>query len=138
MKKLGWQLWFQDNFDRESPRQMVQHGEVLVEGLLELWRHHLYETVQTDGALGFARYNLWLPEKSVSIVITGEVNGLNKLRQWIWKGENVFEAEKRGLLLKIAQAHAVQEHLAQGSRLIVRLAKQAPHQLAFEEKLKRV
>ena len=132
----AWELWFQDNFDRESPRRVVQHGEGLVEGLLELWRHHLYETVQTDGALGFTRYNLWLPEKGVRIVITGEVNGLKKLRQWIWKGEDKLGAEERGLLLKIVQAHAAQEHLVLGSRKIVRLAQQVPHQLAFEEKLK--
>ena len=138
MTSPAWELWFQDNFDRESPRRVVQHGEGLVEGLLALWRHHLDETVQKEGILGFARYNLWLPENGVSLVITGEGVGLKKLSQWVWKDDAAFGTEDRGLLLKIAQAHAAQDNLAQGSRWIERLARQAQHQLTFEEKLRRV
>ena len=43
-----WQVWYQDNFDRETPRRVEVEGEGLVLGLAELWSRHLFETVQAD------------------------------------------------------------------------------------------
>ena len=79
-----WELWYQDNFELECPRQMDLSGRGLVEGLMELWAHHLYETIQPNGFIGFSRFNLWWNQRDCSVNIVGEKSGQIKLRQWVY------------------------------------------------------
>ena len=64
-----WEVWYQDLFDRECPRQVEVSGRGLAAGLSELWARHLFETVGVDGQKGFSRFNLWWkqPKKSVMV-----------------------------------------------------------------------
>ena len=52
--RAAWELWYQDLFDRECPRQVEVRGQGLVQGLAELWARHLFETVQVDGQKGLS------------------------------------------------------------------------------------
>jgi hypothetical protein len=79
-----WEIWYQDNFDLECPRQMEIEGRGLVKGLIELWAHHLYETIQPNVFVGFSRFNLWWKQKECSIEIIGEMLGQVKIRQWVY------------------------------------------------------
>ena len=54
----SWQVWYQDTFDRETPRWVEAAGEGLENGLCELWRRHISETILADGGKGFTRFNL--------------------------------------------------------------------------------
>ena len=74
-----WEVWYQDTFDRECPRQVEVAGRGLVEGLIQLWARHLFETVQADGQRGFSRFNLWWKQERRSVVVVGE-----------WEGEVTF------------------------------------------------
>lgn len=82
-----WEVWYQDTFDRECPRQIEIAGLGLVNGLIELWARHLYETVQANGQKGFSRFNLWWKQKGQSIQVIGEWEGLIQLREWIFGGK---------------------------------------------------
>jgi hypothetical protein len=97
---VEWKLWYQDLFDRESPRQIEASGTNLLEGLIELWKRHLQETVQAEGQKGFARFNLWIVEDEVSVEIRGSWEGQRKLRSWLV--ENPDQAPAR---LKELAAH---------------------------------
>jgi hypothetical protein len=94
----AWELWYQDTFDRDCPRQVEAAGVGLVDGLLALWRHHLFETVQADGTRGFWRFNLWLQQARRSIHITGDWDGQIRLRAWALEDE--------ALLRNVAVAHS--------------------------------
>ena len=79
-----WQVWYQDTFDRETPRKIDVAGVGLIDGLVELWTRHLYETVRTNGGRGFSRFNLWCVQAGSSIVVDGDWNGQVHLRSWIF------------------------------------------------------
>jgi hypothetical protein len=79
-----WQLWYQDTFDRETPRQVEVAGHGLGAGLVALWERHLRERVTARGGKGFARFNLWCVEAGVSIEVEGEWTGQVKLRAWVY------------------------------------------------------
>ena len=78
-----WQLWVQDRFDPDAPRRIEASGAGLREGLSELWKHHLQESVRPDGQEGFMRFNLWLVEDEVSVQIHGPWEGQLRLRGWL-------------------------------------------------------
>ncbi|MFC2031217.1 hypothetical protein ACFLWA_10860 [Chloroflexota bacterium] len=105
-----WQVWYQDNFDRECPRQIEVAGQGLAEGLCELWTRHLRETVLADGQRGFSRFNLWWEQESESIEIAGEWGGMIRLREWIFgpaqrADEGQVADGGRGLLGRVAVTH---------------------------------
>ncbi len=54
-----WDVWYQDLFDRDTPRQVEVSVWGLVTGLAELWARHLFETIEVDGQKGFSHFNLW-------------------------------------------------------------------------------
>ena len=105
-----WQLWYQDQFDPDCPRQLEYAGQGLVAGLKTLWLHHLRDSVLPDGGSGFARFNLWLPQEKRSITIKSVSLGIKRLRRWVLQPDPVFDPTASGqsnewLLRKIAQAH---------------------------------
>jgi hypothetical protein len=79
-----WQVWYQDLFDRECPRQIEVAGVGLEAGLAELWARHLFETVGADGQKGFSRFNLWWEQTEKSILVIGAWGGMVRLREWIF------------------------------------------------------
>ena len=124
---VTWQLWLQDNFDRETPRRVVSSGQGLLAGLTELWACHFSETVQPGGQAGFLRFNLWYAEGDISVV--GEQAGQAKIKAWI------DEAGQAGLLPVLAEVHL--QLLTRGgtSVPIVSLAQEVPNQQAFVDRV---
>ena len=105
-----WQIWYQDSFDLACPRQKEVEGCGLRQGLVELWRRHLYETIQPDETIGFSRFDLWWVQMEMSIRICGDLAGQAKIRRWVWAeerriGEDYFKWADLALLNRIAQAH---------------------------------
>lgn len=105
-----WEIWYQDTFDRESPRRVDLSGRGLVNGLVELWARHLFETVQPDGRQGFSRFNLWWKQKERSLEITGDRVGQSRLRGWVFGSKQhtdrgYVEAGDERLLRALARAH---------------------------------
>jgi len=105
-----WEIWYQDTFDRECPRQIEISGRGLESGLVELWARHLLETVTASGGKGFSRFNLWCKYETISIEILGEWGGQVRLRGWVYGGKK--QAGERGaakrekeLLKFVAAAH---------------------------------
>jgi hypothetical protein len=80
----NWQLWYQDTFDRETPRQVEASESGLTVGLVALWERHLRERVTARGGKGFARFNLWCLEEGVSIEVEGVWAGQVRLREWVY------------------------------------------------------
>lgn len=78
-----WQLWVEDTFDRETPRQVEVSGQGLAAGLIELWTHHLFGGISDGGHATFTRYNLWWRRRSISIEIAPEPLPLRRLRRWL-------------------------------------------------------
>ena len=101
--EVNWQVWYQDTFDRECPRQIEVEGQGLLAGLIELWTRHLSETVQANGFRGFARFNLWLNDVNQSIVIEGEWDGMVSLREWMQIGGRSFLKEVSRVHVKLIQ-----------------------------------
>lgn len=135
-----WQVWYQDTFDRECPRQVDVSGQGLVAGLAELWARHLFETVRADGSQGFSRFNLWWKQRSESVVIAGDWGGMVRLRKWLF-GEKqrmsrgyVGEADA-GLLLRIVTAHAHLTLAGQTSEPIFSAAMASADRKDFEDRL---
>jgi hypothetical protein len=129
-----WQVWYQDVFDRESPRSVEASGRGLVKGLVELWARYLGETVRPNGSEGFARFNLWCAPRSVKIV--GNREGAARLRGWVFgiRGGSIRKGDKR-LLNRIAVAHA---HLivdGQSGEPILEAAAAAVDRRDFENRL---
>ena len=131
-----WELWYQDTFDRECPRQVEAAGRGLMDGLIALWAHHLLETVQANGQKGFSRFNLWWGQEGKSVEIRGAWEGQVRLRGWIY-GAAGRDAKPtaRTLLRKVAATH--QECILRGdsSEAILTAAKTAESRAAFEERL---
>ncbi len=86
MKETQWELWYQDTFDPESPREKELTGIGLKQGLRSLWAYHLYETVRPEGFIGFSHFNLWLIQQKLGIEIKGNLKGQINLRQWLFEG----------------------------------------------------
>jgi hypothetical protein len=107
-----WQLWYEDRFDRETPRRIEQSGVGLLAGLMALWRHHLRDTVKQNGQLGFSRFNLWWQDERRSLAIEGDREGQRRLRDWTYgDGDTATPPGTAALLAAVAltQAHL---HLA--------------------------
>lgn len=138
--EAAWEIWYQDTFDLECPRQVDVAGVGLVNGLIELWARHLFETVQVDGQEGFSRFNLWWKQKGRSIKVVGEWGGLTRLRGWIfWDKRQTYEGYvqegDQGLLRKVAAAHASLVLAGQTSEAILVAAKMSTDRKDFETRL---
>ncbi len=135
-----WQVWYQDTFDRECPRQVEVAGQGLVQGLIELWARHLFETVQASGQKGFSRFNLWWEQKGQSIEVVGEWEGATRLRAWVF-GEKqrsykgYVQEGNEELLLKVATTHASLTLADQTSEAILSTAKTSVSRKDFETRL---
>jgi hypothetical protein len=135
-----WQVWYQDTFDRECPRQVEVAGRGLAKGLIELWARHLFEKVRTDGKKGFSRFNLWWKQKGQSIEVVGEWEGATRVRAWVF-GEKqrsykgyVQEGDEK-LLSKVAATHAALALACQTSEIILAAARIAINRKDFEARL---
>ncbi|MFL7791076.1 MAG: hypothetical protein AB8I69_02970 [Anaerolineae bacterium] len=135
-----WQVWYEDTFDRECPRQVEIAGRGLANGLIELWTRHLFETVQADGQEGFSRFNLWWKQKEQSITIIGKWEGSIRVRKWIF-GDNrqtyaeyTHEGDKE-LLMTLAVTHGNLVLDGRTSEAILAEAKAASSRKDFETRL---
>jgi hypothetical protein len=135
-----WDLWYQDTLDPECPRQVELTGRGLVQGLMALWVRHLFETVQSDGELGFSRFNLWWRQASRSIEITDDKVGAKQLRQWVYgtqqhANRNYVKVGDEELLQLVALTHCKLVLSAQTSEIILNAAKESKSHLDFVSKL---
>jgi hypothetical protein len=135
-----WQVWYQDLFDRERPRQVEISGRGLVIGLAELWARHLFETVQVDGQQGFSQFNLWWQEAEKSIAITGAREGMVRLRQWVFGNKRTVSQGylgdgDQGLLMAVAVVHSYLVMSGQSSQPILTTAQNCEHLEDFQENL---
>ncbi len=135
-----WEVWYQDTFDQESARQVEVVGQGLVEGLIELWARHLFETVQASGQQGFSRFNLWWKQERRSIEVVGEWDGQVRLRGWVFAGDrqaNTGYAEKgdKSLLNLIAASHKDLILRGETSEAILATAKASGGREDFVERL---
>ena len=128
-----WQVWYQDTFDRECPRQVEISGQGLVEGLTELWSRHLHETVQANGERGFSRFNLWWKQESKSIEVVGEWEGVVRLRGWVYRDKQQKNKKQTDLLKRIAIAHKNRILNGETSEKILATAKAKETREEFEE-----
>jgi hypothetical protein len=140
--KAEWQVWYQDTFDRECPRQVEVAGLGLVKGLTELWARHLFENVpvQAGGFRGFSRFNLWWQQERKSVEIVGDWDGAVRLRGWVY-GEKLRthpryreKADKR-LLKAVAVAHGHLLLAGQSSEPLLAAAKDSEDRRDFERRL---
>jgi len=136
-----WDLWYQDNFDLECPRQISRSGQGLIVGLIELWAHHLYETIQPNGFFGFDRYNLWWKQEKRGVDIVGDLTGQLKLRKWMYGKRRSSYAgcmaiADKELIHLIAEAHSRLILLDQTSKAIVNLAIQSESKAMFCDQIK--
>lgn len=135
-----WEIWYQDTFDRECPRQVEIAGIGLLKGLIELWARHLFETVQVDGQRGFSRFNLWWKQKGRSIEVVGEWVGLTRLREWVFGDKQqahkgcVQEGDDE-LLVKVAMTHSNLALVGQTSEAILVAARTSVSREDFEARL---
>jgi hypothetical protein len=135
-----WQVWYEDTFDRECPRQVEVAGHGLANGLIELWARHLFETVQADDQEGFSRFNLWWKQREQSIKVVGEWKGLTRLRKWVFGDKRQATAGYvRGgnekLLRALAVAHGNLVLAGRTSEDILAAAKAASSRKDFETRL---
>ena len=98
-----WQIWYEDTFDRETPRRVEVSGEGLALGLTELWSRHLFEAVRADGSKGFCRFNMWWVQVGKSIVIKGAWGGMVKIRNWVYGDKQ--DTKDGDLLMRLASIH---------------------------------
>lgn len=135
-----WEIWYQDTFDRESPRGIDAAGSGLVEGLIELWARHLFETVQPDGGQGFSRFNLWWVQGRRSLDITGDWTGQTRLRGWVFGNKKsadqgyVRSADEK-LLWAVARAHCRLALAGHSSEAILEAAVRSDRREDFVAKL---
>lgn len=103
-----WQVWYEDTFDRECPRQVDASGQGLAAGIAQLWTRHLRETVQASGQRGFSRFNLWWKEEGRSVEAVGSPAGMVHLREWILSEPTVarYDDPVPGLLSTLALVHS--------------------------------
>ena len=135
-----WQVWYQDTFDRECPRQIEVVGRGLAAGLTELWARHLFETVRTDGQKGFSRFNLWWKQERKSLEVAGEWGGMIRLREWVFGDKRRLyrrrvEEGDAGLLMKVAAVHGCLILAGQTSDRILAAAEDSVNREDFEKQL---
>ena len=141
--KAEWKVWYQDTFDRSTPRRVEAAGQGLTAGLVELWARHLFETVRADGARGFSRFNLWWMPESRSVKVVGPGSGMVRLRAWIFGEQRqtrrgyVAAADKR-LLTRVAALHGHLLLAGQTSEPILAAAATSADCRAFEAELARL
>lgn len=138
-----WNFWYQDNFDLECPRQLDKTGRGLIEGLIELWASHLYETIQPTGYLGFDRYNLWWKQRKCSIEVVGDIVGQVKLRQWVYGDRRsgyagCMEIADKDFLRMLAEAHSRLVMIDQTSEPIIEKALQSDIKEVFRDQIKNI
>jgi hypothetical protein len=137
---VEWEIWYQDTFDGECPRQIDVSGRGLVRGLIELWARHLFETVGVDGREGFSRFNLWWKQEAKSVRVVGNWGGMVQLRGWVFGDKRqahkgyVKEGDK-GLLKKVAAVHGRLILAGQTSEGILALAEDCASRKDFERQL---
>ncbi len=137
MAEPEWELWYQDTFDRECPRQMEHTGRGLEQGLRLLWTRYLRETVGADGQRGFSYFSLWLTSERRTIHVTGTWQGAVRLRKWIFEvpahpGGSGNRPRDTELLQKVVAAHARLVRAGQRSDAILAVAAAATSRAAFE------
>ena len=140
VSEAEWEIWYQDLFDRECPRQVEIRGQWLVEGLIELWARHLFETIQSTKPQRFSRFNLWWRQERQSVEIVGEWEGQVRLRGWVFRDTmgtttSSVEGKEYALLKRVAVTH--KNHILRGgtSEEILGLAKSAQSRADFEKQL---
>ena len=126
-----WQVWYQDTFDRDCPRQVEAEGRGLAAGLAELWARHLRETVGADGQAGFSLFNLWWQQEARSVEVVGSPDGLARLRAWVCDDEG-----DRALLWRLAAAHARLLAAGESSEAIVAAAERCASREEFGGELR--
>ena len=135
-----WEVWYQDLFDRETPRQVEISGRGLMAGLSELWARHLFETVGVDGQKGFSRFNLWWKQPEKSVMVTGVWDGMVRLRKWIFgskrsASKGYLDDGDKDLLMKVAMIHSCMVLVGQASELILAAAENSTSRSDFEGQL---
>jgi len=133
-----WQVWYRDTFDRECPPRVEASGRNIVQGLVELWAHFLFETVRPDGRQGFSRFHLWWQHTQISI--KGDWEGATRLRAWVFgtqehSTKGYIKAGNVRLLEKVARAHAQLIGVNQSSEAILAAAVAAADRQDFESGL---
>ena len=137
--KVRWQLWYRDTFDRECPPQVDAQGQDLLDGLIELWARHLFETVRPGGGRGFSRFYLqWTPDGRAEI--TGDLEGARRLRKWVFGDQEhtrkgYVDAADQRLLKRVATTHRHLLEAGQTSAPILALARSAESRQAFVQAL---
>ena len=127
ISEARWQVWYQDMFDRECPRQVDASGVGLLEGLTKLWSRYLRETIQANGQEGFSRFNLWWDQESCSISIRGNLSGALRLKDWI--------VDRSELLQEIACIHCKLLLHGENSEIILESADTVTGYEDFKRKL---
>lgn len=138
-----WEIWLQDNFDPDTPRQVILTGEGLINGLTKLWIWHLYETVQKDGFICFSKFNLWIKQPKRSIEVIGDIAGQKKLRKWLfrnYRGNNVDcrDAVDQNLLGFIVKAHLNLLEEGRTCETIIEQASKSDNRYQFEKLLEKL
>ena len=137
--QMRWQLWYRDTFDRECPPQVDAQGQGLLNGLVELWARHLFETVRLRGGLGFSRFHLqWAPDGRAEIV--GDLEGAQRLRKWVFGDQEhtrkgYVDAADQRLLKRVATTHRHLLEAGQTSAPILALARSAESRQSFVKAL---
>jgi hypothetical protein len=107
----GWQLWYDDTFDREAAPALQDSGTNIVDGLYELWFHTLQEGILENGSASFSRFHLtWGNTSSIRVdvfVDSFHNPSLLKLRRWAHLAPDHKNSEEHGkaILLRVAQLH---------------------------------
>ena len=135
-----WEVWYQDMFDRDCPRQVEAAGRGLAAGLTELWARHLFETVQADGSEGFSRFDLWWKQRQESVSLVGPWEGMVRLRKWIfgdrrYTDQGYVAAGDRALLMQVARAHAGLLLVGQTSEKIAAAAARCTNRREFASQI---
>lgn len=143
INSADWEIWYQDNFEIPGHRKMELAGCGLVNGLVELWARHLYETVQRNGAFGFSRFNLWWRQQKTSIVIIGEVAGQVKIRNLVFgqrrlHSSSFLDIADTGLLELISEIHAKLVMRGQTCEEIILIARQINNREDFIEQINKL
>lgn len=135
-----WEIWYQDTFDWDCPRQVQVSGRGLVAGLLSLWMRHLSEAVALNGQRGFSRFNLWWKQERKSIEVVGPWGGLMRLRAWaLGKDQEsrhgLGNHDVGSLLQRIARVHAYLVLAGDTSAPILAVSERSASPEDFEEEL---
>jgi hypothetical protein len=135
--EIAWEVWYGDTFDLESLPSCEVRGKGIVQGLMELWARHLFETVRSDGSRGFSVFHLRTDRQ---IDIEGPWEGAVKLRRFLFGNEEssyrgYIQESNKPLLKKTATLHARLLECGQSSEAILRAANDSSDQESFEKKL---